>query len=364
MLITFLVFIAILGLLVFVHELGHFLVARWSGVKVEEFAFGFKPRIIGKKIGPTLYALNLIPLGGYVKMLGEGEASTDPQSYSVQPAYKRFLILVAGSVMNLLLGWVLLTVLFAHGFNTVLPGVENNPYLNQQLSIKITDIFADSPAQTAGLQVGDRIVSLNNQPVKTDLQFVGLVNADRGQPVSLTINRADQTLTLPLLARANPPGDQGPLGVTIESTGTLKAKSLLLSPLAGLYQTGAIIILSARGFISFLADLVVHHQVSPDVTGVVGIGALTGVARRLGWQYLTQLVIVITIGLGVVNLMPILPLDGGHVAAVIYEKLAGRKLTEKQLNYLTTVGLGLVAIMFLVVTYKDIIRFNVFGRLF
>lgn len=364
MLTTLLVFIAILGLLVFIHELGHFLVARWVGVPVEEFAFGFRPRLIGKKIGGTVYAINLIPLGGYVRLLGETGASDDPKAFTKQSAGHRAQVLVAGSVMNLLLGWLLLTILFAVGFTAVVPGVGSNPFIQQNLAIKVTEISAGSPAQLAGLTIGDEIESVNHQPVKTDLEFVSLVNSLKGQLLTVTVKRGSDSQDLLVQARANPPADQGPMGVVIESTGKVRARSVVLAPIAGLYQTGKIVSLSATGFVGFVRDLFIKRQVSSDVTGIVGIGALTGVARRLGLQYLTQLIIVITIGLGVINLMPILPLDGGQLVLVGYEKLVGRKVSEHYLGWLMTAGLAFVLLIFVVVTYKDIIRFNVFQRLF
>ena len=134
--------------------------------------------------------------------------------------------------------------------------------------------------------------------------------------------------------------------------------------MAALYETGRVIGISAVGFVGFVRDIVVKQEVSEDVTGIVGVGALNGMARRLGFEYLAQLVALISIGLGVVNLMPILPLDGGHIAVLAYEKAARRKITDRQFSIFATAGLAFILLMFIMVTYKDFIRFDVLGRLF
>lgn len=362
MLITLLVFLAIIALLVFVHELGHFLVAKWNGVVVEEFAFGFKPRIWGKQIGETFYAINAVPLGGYVKMLGEGDQSNAPGSFKTKTIFQRFQVMVAGAVMNLLLGWVLLTILFWVGFQPLFPGVARDPFVHQTSTVLVTGIAANSPAESAGLKSGDQIIAINGQKSATAEEFIATVGNFLGQPIQLSVKESDTTKTVMLTPRVHPPAGQGAIGVALTSSGNVKA-GLFAAPAAALYETGRIIGLSITGFGHFVSGLVVHQQVSPDVTGLVGVGVLTGVARRLGLTYLIQLVIMITIGLGVVNLLPILPLDGGQIVALGYEKAAGRPLNDKQMSALVAVGLAIVLLLFVVVTYKDILRFNIFGRL-
>lgn len=366
MFITLLVFLAILGLLVFIHELGHFLAARRNGVLVEEFAFGFRPRIWGKKIGETVYAINAIPLGGYVKLYGEKPEESGERSFRAKSVWQRFQVLVAGSLMNLLLGWLLLTILFAVGFQPVFPGTENNPFIPKQVGITLQKVSPDSPAAAAGLADGDVVISFAGQEITGTRDFLDKVKANLGQEVKLIYLDADngnaQTSVL-LTPRPNPPVGQGALGVAIAPPAAVKS-SLTAASAAGLYETGRIIGASAAGFGQFVKNLFFHQQVSEDVTGLIGVGALTGVARRLGVDYLAQLVIMISIGLGVLNLMPILPLDGGHIAALGYEKVAGRPLSERQLGWLATAGLAFVLLVFVVVTFKDVIRFNLLDRFF
>ncbi len=363
MVVTFLVFLAILLVLVLVHELGHFLAAKRVGVRVDEFAFGFKPRIWGKQVGETMYAINAVPLGGYVKLYGEEAGEEGDRALGNKTIGQRALVMVAGAFMNVLLGWIILTVLFIVGFQPIYPGVEKDPFVNTQPVTALDSVATGSPAAAAGLVAGDTVLSIDGQNIdSTDTALY--ISNHKGQNVSISIKHTDGTqAVVSVVPRVNPPAGEGSLGVSLASVGDVKT-SVWKAPLAAIYESGRIVGLSVAGFGTFVGNLVVHQQVSNDVTGLIGIGALTGTARRLGFAYLMQLVMVITIGLGVINLMPILPLDGGHIAALAYEKIKGQKLSDKQLGWLSTAGLAFVLLLFVLVTYKDIIRFDVIGRLF
>ncbi len=363
MIVTLLVFLIILGVMVFVHELGHFLVAKRNGVKVEEFAFGFRPRLWSKTVGETTYAINLVPLGGYVKMFGESDNKTGPRSFKSKKPAAKLAILSAGSLMNLLMAWLILTVLFAVGFQPFVPDTVKNPFLAEKPTTIIANIVHGSPAELSGFSVDDQILSVNGRSLNSEASFVSMIRAQNGQTAPVTVKRGEQILNLTVTPRVNPPPGQGAIGVAVGSSG-LARSTWYKAPLAAVYETGRVIGISAVGFAGFVKDLVVRQEVSEDVTGIVGVGALTGVARRLGFDYLAQLVALISIGLGVVNLMPILPLDGGHIAVLGYEKIARRPLTERQFSIFATAGLAFIMLMFLVVTLKDFVRFDVIGRLF
>lgn len=370
MLITLLVFLAVLGLLVFVHELGHFLAAKLSGVPVEEFAFGFKPRLISWQWRGTRYAINLIPLGGYVRLLGESEApgtvATEKQkkqgAYFAQPIGKRLIILLAGSVMNFLLSWALFTIILGHGVEMSLLNFAGNPFLQDNTHLTVAGAVAGSPAELADLQENDQIISINNLAVSNGADFLQEIKNNTGQEVTLTIVRQGEIKEVRLLARANPPEGEGALGLLFTVSGKVKS-SWWQAPLAAIYATGQTWVLSAKTFVSFLAGLLVHQEVSDQVTGLVGMGQLTGMARRLGIDYLAQLVAIISAGLAAINLMPIVPMDGGHIALLAYEKIAKRQPSEKQLAVVNYFGLALILIIFVSVTYKDIMRFDVIGRI-
>ncbi len=360
---TTVIFLLILGILVFVHELGHFLVARKNGVLVEEFAFGFRPRLWSKKRGETTYAINLIPLGGYVRLFGETDQQTGKRSLRSKSVWQRFQILVAGSVMNFLLGIVVLMVLFTVGFNPIFPGVSSNPFVSSGQEVIIKAINPGSPAAQMGLAAGDILKTVNGQVIATDQDFILATRDLLGQEITINFVRDGGVGTVKLTPRVAPPAGEGPIGAVIATTGEVKTE-FWKAPAAAVWESGRIVGLSAVTFVDFAKNLIIKQQVSDDVTGIIGIGELTGKTRRLGFDYLLQLVAIVTLGLGIVNLMPILPLDGGHIAALGYEKAAGRPLSERQLGTLATAGLLFVLLAFVVVTYKDIIRFNVLERLF
>lgn len=361
MLVTILVFIIVLGLLVFVHELGHFMMAKKAGVRVDEFAFGFRPKIWSKKIGETTYAINAIPLGGYVRLFGEQEGESGPRSFKQKSIRTRLGIFVAGSVMNLILGWLILTVLFIIGFNPLFSGVGNNPFVDIEQSVIIAKVNAGSPAQSAGLIEGQKIIAVETEKVISDTQFVSLINERKGKAVKVTVEDQGNLRILEVTPRVSPPVGEGSLGVTIGLSGQAKTP-FYKAPVASIYEVGRVAWGSVVGFGGFISKLVVHQQIAEDVTGIVGVGQLTAIYRRAGIDYLAQLVALISIGLAVINLVPILPLDGGHVAALAYEKATRRPMSEKQFNSFATVGIVIVLILFVTVTYKDLVRFNVFER--
>ncbi len=360
---TTVIFLLILGLLVFVHELGHFLMARKNGVLVEEFAFGFRPRLWAKKHGETTYAINLIPLGGYVKLFGENDQQKGKRSLRSKSIWQRFQILVAGSVMNFLLGIAVLTVLFMVGFSPIFPGVSANPFVASGQQVLVRGINPGSPAEQAGIMPGDLLMTINNKDIATDQDFILATRDLKGQEITITYLRDGQEGEARLTPRLTPPVGEGPIGAVIATSGEVKT-DFWKAPVAAVWESGRIVGLSAVTFVDFAKNLVIKQEVSDDVTGIIGIGQLTGVTRRLGVDYLTQLVAIVSLGLGIVNLMPILPLDGGHIAALGYEKAARRPLSERQMGALATAGLLFVLLAFAVVTYKDIIRFNVLDRIF
>lgn len=363
MLVTLLVFLLIIAVLVTIHEFGHFIVAKKVGVYVKEFAIGFKPRLWAKKVGETEYALNIIPLGGYVRLYGEGAKETGERSLGGRSLAERFYILVAGASMNILLGWFILLILFIVGFQPIFPGIEKDPFVNIAPITKVDTVATGSPAYQAGLRPDDVVKAVDAQQLDTT-DFVSYVATRKGETVTLNVTKADgSSVVLQVVPRVNPPAGEGALGVGLVSDSLVKIP-FWKAPLAAIYETGRIIGLSVAGFASFVVGLVAHHQVSDNVTGLIGVGVLTGAARRLGFSYLMQLVTLITIGLGVVNLLPVLPLDGGHIATIVYEKITGKAMGEKQLNWLALAGLALVALLFVAVTYKDVVRFDILGRIF
>ncbi len=363
MLLTILTFIIVLGILVFVHELGHFLAAKQCGVRVDEFAFGFKPTLFKKKIGETTYMLNLWPVGGYVRMYGEDGHGEGKKSFTTKSAKQKLYIIVAGVIMNLILGWLILTTLFMTGFQPIFYGTAKNHFVTGKQTVSISEVADGSPAALAGLKVDDQLLAINGEDVATTQEFIVLVAQHKGETVRIKIVRDNQQGEVSLIPRVDPPAGQGAVGVTLASAGDVRSV-WYKAPLAGAVETYNMAVVSAQGFIGFVNNILVHQKVSDDVTGIVGVGVMTGEARKLGFSYLAQLVAVISIGLGVINLVPLIPLDGGQAVIITYERITKRKLTERQLSSLFIVGIAFVIGLFLVVTYKDFVRFDILGRIF
>src|SRR3990167_9241185 len=218
MLVTIIAFILILSVLVLIHELGHFLFAKRFGIKVEEFGFGFTPRVFGKRIGETLYSINLLPVGGFVKLYGEDSAGGGSvkssklkvQSYDTKraffarPAWQRATIVLAGVIMNFLLAVVIISYLFsAHG---VAVPTEN---------IKIVDVNRNSPAEAAGIRKGDEVTKINNQEARETEKFIEITKESVGKNINLEIKRGDKAFVVNLVPRKEVPEGEGPLGIAV-----------------------------------------------------------------------------------------------------------------------------------------------------
>ena len=316
MFLTIIVFIAILSILIFIHELGHFTVARLVGVKVEEFGFGLPPRIWGKKMGKhgTIYSINWLPIGGFVKLAGEDESDKAISKLKKSKEYffarskkERAAILLAGVFMNFLLAVAITTFLLTQGV--------------QEISgrVHVVSVQPGGPAALAGIKSNDII-----EQFKTPADVISFVTAREGTPVTFTVLRGTQMLTLTLMPRKTFPKGQGPTGIAISDLETHTypiaeapwiATKINLSRawdmLAGLW--GLII-------------LIVHLKpVGEEVAGPIGIAAVTGTAVKFGWKAVLEFMSILSLNLAVLNVLPIPALDGGRLAFVFLEKILGGK---------------------------------------
>lgn len=366
MLITFILFILILGLLVFVHEFGHFWVAKRSGIKVHEFAFGFRPRLISWKRGETEYAINLLPFGGYVRLEGEDQDPAAPKktkgSFAAQSVGVRAAVLIAGIVMNLILAWALLTATYIVGSYPLSMSFGEHAGLVTKPVIVLVNVVAGSPAEQAGLTRGDTVLALNNTPVTSVEELVTTIQAEAGKELSLTYERNGRETTVTVTPRLNPPAGEGALGIAPQSVGVVRAP-WYRAPFVAIAEVGAQIKGSFLGFAGFVQQLVVKQEVSEDVSGIIGVGALTGEVRRLGIGPLMQFVALISTNLAVINILPILPLDGGHLLFVALEAIRRKPVAEKYRQWVAIAGLAAIGLLFVIVTYQDLLRFAIFDRL-
>ena len=347
-----LVFILVLSILVLVHELGHFFVAKRAGILVEEFGFGIPPRIFGKKIGETIYSINLFPFGGFVRLHGENsedEVKNVKRAFITQSKKVRTAIICAGVSMNFILA------IFAFAAVYTFSGIPKDTG-----EVKIIEVQDAGPAKSSGFKAGDVIVEVGNVKVYTSDEFVSEVNKYLDSEASFLVKREDdnQNIALSAIPRKNPPKGEGALGVIVSNV-DVYYPPVWQRPFLGIYfgfkealfWTGIII----SGLFSMIKGLA-GGIVPKDVAGPVGIYALTSQAASLGIFYLINFVGVLSVNLAILNILPIPALDGGRLLFVFIESVVGKKVVPKVENIVHTVGMALLLLLLLAITFNDIKR--------
>jgi regulator of sigma E protease len=360
MILTLIAFLVVLTLLVFVHELGHFVAAKKAGLRVHEFGFGFPPRLFGIRKGETVYSINAIPLGGFVKIEGEdGGSSSDPKSFASRPAWIRAIILLAGVIMNMLFA----AVLFGVGFGIGLPQSLSDdavPHARiQNAAITVTGVDSNSPASTAGLATLDEITSYNDQPISSVAALQEKVSETRGVTSKITIKRGSEEKTFEITPRTADVKDQGPLGIELSKTGTVSY------PWYWAIWYGAKTSVTSFGLIATSIYQLVHdafvqgHVNGEAFTGPVGIAVLTGQFAHQGILYLVWFTAFLSVNLAFINVIPFPALDGGRLLFVIIEKIRGGKKVKQETENLThLIGFGILLLLVLVITFKDVVHFK------
>ncbi len=342
---------AVFSVLVFVHEAGHFLVAKWRKVAVEEFGFGLPPRIWGKKFKGTIYSLNLIPLGGFVKLKGEDPEAAfigDIDSFSVKSKKSRAVIILAGVFGNLLFAWLIFSFLFAIG----------NPSISGKVVIE--EVVSGSPAEFAGLQKDDVVLAIDGTEVGTVEGLIVEVKRRVGREVGLLVERQGQALQLHLVPRPEPPEEEGPLGVKIamiEPEVTLTKHPLWQAPWYALSEVGEITKKMIVGFGGMMVRIFTRGEVPTEVAGPVGIKAMTDGAASMGKRFFLQFVALLNLNLFIFNLLPIPALDGGRLLFLGFEAVLRRKLNPKIEKIANSLSLALLLLLSVLVTIQDISRF-------
>lgn len=372
---TLLIFIAVLGILVFVHELGHFFTARLLGVKSEEFGFGFPPRICGwRKVNgkrkffwgnqdiekieseDTVWSLNWLPLGGFVKIKGENGDGEDADSFGVQKAWKRIIILSAGVTMNFLLAMVLLSAVYMIGSPQAVTG-EGSAAQVTDAQVQIMAVTADSPAEIAGLEIGDAIVSIDGESVEETDEVSKLIVDKASQDVLLVINRSGEEQDITVVPELNEESETGVIGVSLIKAGLVKYpwyQAIWLGIKSTFLMTWQILI----GFGVLIKGLFVGLPAGVDVAGPVGIAVMTGQVAKLGVVYLLQFSALLSINLAIINFLPLPALDGGRVLFVLIEKVRGKPVDRKLEGIIHTFGFLFLILLIFVVTGRDIWKFK------
>lgn len=352
---TILIFLALLLVLVLVHELGHFFMAKLAGCRVEEFGFGFPPRLLKKTYGETTYSLNLLPLGGFVRIEGEdmADAMPSPTNFASKPALWRIGILIAGVAMNIILAAFLLTIQSVIGSPVLVDSVEHAATLSN-LQTYIAGVAPGSPAQEAGLKELDRIISIDNHTQPTVDVIKQVAHDKAGQEISLIVDRQGQKQTLTLIPRVDPPPGEGALGVSLTSTG-LQKTPLWKAPWVGIQKTLAMIVAIVTQFVTIIGKLISQGTVGETLTGPVGIALYTREAATMGFSYLLEFAALVSLNLAIINILPIPALDGGRVLFVLLEKITGgRTLSMKIEKVAHAIGFLLLITLMILITFRDI----------
>ena len=393
--------IPVFGICVLVHEFGHFITAKWAGIRVEEFGLGFPPRIVGfrkrdsggweviwlggrrsaedsydtgrqspfsgtsggysspsaeKEQHHTIYSLNFLPIGGFVRMPGENgdvndeSGNYDPQSFAAKSAGKRIIVLVAGVTMNVILAMLLFTIAYSLGEPTY-PST-------------VGKVVQGSPAAMAGLRAGDTIVSVNGQAVSqfTDLQSVvnKAIATDNHHhatlPISMVVRHegSNATQTITVNVRENPPAGQGPMGV--EEKIVYVSSPIWQAPFKGIAHTFSV----TGDFINQIA-MMIGGAIKPQLAGPVGIVKITGEVAAtlpvLGWWPILSLTAILSLNLAIINILPIPALDGGRVLLILIEVLrGGKRLKPEREGLINFIGMALLLTLMVVITVNDVIH--------
>ncbi|MGW8322557.1 MAG: RIP metalloprotease RseP [Thermodesulfobacteriota bacterium] len=347
---SFLSALVLLGVLIFVHELGHFLFAKRLGIRVQKFSLGFGPRVIGKTLGETEYQIAAIPLGGFVKMLGEepGESLPPedlPRAFNHQPVWKRMLVVAAGPVFNILFASVLFSVLMTLGLPALTPEVGR--------------VLEDSPALSAGLLEKDQITAIDGTPVTQWDELSRIIHDRPGQEIVLTVQRAGQTLRIPVTPREqtvqNIFGEDqkvGLIGISPSGSTTLVSRPVTEAVVWGVGETWEWCKLTVVSIVKLI------QRVIPAKTlgGPIMILQMAGEQASRGPDSFFFFMAVISINLGVLNLFPIPILDGGHLLFMGIEALRGKPLNTRTMEIAQKVGLFVILGIMVFALYNDILR--------
>lgn len=361
MLITILVFFGVLGILILAHEFGHFLAAKKFGMEVQEFGFFYPPRLFKIKRGKTVYSINLIPLGGFVKIKGEdGEARQDPKSFASKPAWQRAITLAAGVLMNFLLAFFLIAI----GYMIGLPSLVDDQTVGRirDPKVQIIEIAPDSPAQAVNLEIGDIIRKVNDVEIFESEQVLVALDAARGEETVLTIERLQEMITIQVVPRTTPPEGEGPLGVALVKTAIVSygpLKAIAEGFLDAIYAVKFI----AQAFYQILRDIILAGRVSPDLSGPVGVAVMTGKVARLGLNYIIQFTAILSINLMIINSFPFPALDGGRLLFLGIESILRRPLNQRIERWVNTFGFALLLLLLAMVTFRDVFRFGVIDKI-
>jgi regulator of sigma E protease len=356
-------FFVILAVLVLVHEFGHFYAAKKSGVRVDEFGLGFPPRLYSWKKGETVYSINAIPFGGFVKIFGE---NPDAESLSGPDSSRSFvnksrpiqaLILAAGIILNIVFAWVLFSIAFMSGM-TMGVSDASEKYVTEKHVI-VLDVLPNSPSAKAGFIAGDEILSLSLNGASTTASSVeavqSAVQGSNGKKVAFEVQRIAEKKYIEIAPEKGVLGDKYAVGISMDLVGKANLP-FFVALWEGAKLTGNMFINIVVSLYDLIRDAVVGEADLSQISGPVGIARLVGDAGKLGVVYLLSFTAFISINLAVLNLIPFPALDGGRILFVAIEAIRRKAIPHKVANAVNAVGFGLLILFMLFVTYRDIAK--------
>ncbi len=359
---SLIIFIAILVALIWVHELGHFTAAKLLGIRVDEFAIGFPPRLLRVKYGETEYTFNLLLVGGFVRIHGEdpGTESHDKRSMASKPRILQALVIVAGILMNLIFGWLVLSA----GYMVGMPSstAESTLGTPQNVAVTIVYVLPGSPADKAGIVQGDTIEHITTgtgelavQPGDQGLSAQEFIGAHQDESLIFSVQRKGVEKSFLLKAESGIVDGKKAVGIQMADVGVLKLP-VHLALAQGAIAAKDLTISTTEGLIGFFGQLFQGHAKWSDVSGPVGIAGAGAGAVREGFAAAAFLTALISINLAIINVIPIPGLDGGRLLIIIIEGILRRPVSPVLLSRLSFAGFALIITLMILVTYHDIVR--------
>ena len=338
--ITILASVFVFGLLVLFHEFGHFIMAKATGMRVDEFAIGFGPKLVSKKVGETEYSIRVVPLGGFNDIAGMNPAENDAgeRGYCEKPVWKRMVVIVAGPVMNFLLPIVIFFLIF------LIVGV-SAPSTRPELG----EVIPDQPAAMAGLQKGDRIDAINGEKVDEWDDIVRLVRGADESPMKIAYTRNGEARQATVI----PVHDKQENRMLIGVMGALDTRQpgVLEAARTAIWKTGYVIYQMVAGLVQIFTG-----DAAAELAGPLGVMQMTGTVAKLGFAALMNFAALLSLNLGIINLLPVPALDGGHFVTLLLEAVRGKPLGEKAMHYTQVAGITVLVALMLFATKNDIVR--------
>lgn len=384
MFLTIITFILVLSVLVFVHELGHFWMARRFGVKAEEFGFGFPPRLWGiyrikrpEVIGAhannkkgkgkwkyvvgskevkdclgTVYSINWIPLGGFVKIKGEdGQNPDEKDSFASRPIWQRAIMLSAGVSMNVILAAILISFGLMFGMPQALDNLGPKARVSNE-QIQVVQVLLETPAAKAQVKMGDFILSINKEKFTSYEKLQSFVIEHTGEELEYRIKRGQKVLTMKITPEIIKETGKGGIGIAVAEIGLVRYP-VMIAIWEGTKTTGLLIWIIIIAFYELLKGIFIGQGINVNLAGPVGIAAITGQVARMGFIYILQFTALLSINLAIINFFPFPALDGGRVLFLIVEKIKGSPVKREVEAVIHNIGFALLMILVLLVTFRD-----------